>query len=299
MHHRLEKWRDWYRHRDQEFLRREVDWTLRWFLRPRGLIWFVLGLLIVVLPSLFLSTDPTLVLQSPRSGIVLLVSFFYLLQVYSLWLSHVQKRAIAPLQKERFRDLFLTNVRPADLWPGLLAAPVISYCVLKIIPTVIAYIISIFRGTLAESYLTTITRLAPTIYWLDPLVPIFAYMTPFVFCVSSVAWIAGLTAFVVKRVLPESGYFAVGFYTVVGGIVIYLPALGLSIGAAILQLIWTFASAKSGGGFAPSMQTMLFVQFVLSPTATFLMSIAVFVWSLRSLRSEKFWNKLRARAEKF
>lgn len=123
---------EWYRHPGQELLRGEVAWTWRWLFRGTGRGWLVLYAALVIAADVVWRVAPQrftgAIVTLPAQGFYLAGGLFFPANValIAMWVQLIRRRSLAPLGASRLPDLLASRFDSRDLWPALLAAPVIG-----------------------------------------------------------------------------------------------------------------------------------------------------------------------------
>lgn len=301
------RFREWFHHPAQSFLRFELDWVRRFLFRGPGLVW-LFAYAALCAASAFIT--PRL-LESVRNPMNAAGTYGWVLASYAvnggsfflslaLWISVLQRRTFRFLQKERFRDLYLTRATPRDLFPALMVAPVLVDGALKAIGGLSLYAVGIIGGSSAilgglPEYTTSFIdeRIVKAYELLWPLFP------P-VWWVYSLIYSAAITAFVASNSLPRGTLFSIVAMTMIGSFIVNLPGwivMAIGMAAVFLGVMSVTITTTTSTAVATSNYSLPIMIFAVAPLLTMLTCFVVTASCLRRLRSEKTWNKLRSAAE--
>ena len=206
----IERLKRFYRDPEQELLRREVAWFRGWALRGPGKWWLV------------------------GYGVVTLVPFIailgWVIQIV-LWIQLLRRRTFAPLEGGRLSDTLMTGLGNRNLWPALMAAPLL----LKAVTVIWSGVVGLAWtgiGTLLGSTLGMFGLMTVRGGWaleFPVLVPIAVTLQT----VTGMLAALGMTAFVTRNCLRRSTVLSIVLYSALFMIILWVVAMGVSIAGYI------------------------------------------------------------------
>lgn len=120
--------RRWWRMPDQYLLRRETRWAVRWLTRSAGIWWLIAALgLAAMFVYAFLPASLNWEFE------VFLAYCIFMVSLLGLWLWLMIQRAYLFSADQQLEDIASARFKPLQLWPGLLAAPVLIPSLLFIV----------------------------------------------------------------------------------------------------------------------------------------------------------------------
>jgi hypothetical protein len=205
------------------------------------------------------------------------------LVMLGIWVFLIRRRLLAPFGWERAYALRLAPLRGKDLWPALLAAPVIVLGVLAFIRLVVFYLRILFGLFFGGALLSPGQASVSPLVWglvlgIDPLAEFVAW----------VIFAAGATAFVALRCVPKAGTGAVVAWILTASAFVVVPA----------EILGRCLTASGARLYSPEIDmNAIYLHFALASLAKALLSalIALILWrkSLASLRGEKTMDRIR------
>lgn len=259
---------------EQELLRRELRWTRLWFRRSLGLAFSLIFLLLGVVIGYCRTAGS----GSPRAD--RLESFFIVASgalAIGLWVYLIESRTLLPLTRPRARELLMTSIDASALWPGLLVAPIL-------IPTL--HFSILYAGVLGAEVIATLPGARdPLPMFAGALSALFLTMLRLAFLL---AFLSAVSAFSVRRVLPQGGFYR----TLAWGFVGFLYALSL---AAVLLRGAIFSDGLIWAGLDSSWITLTLRALQWALWGTLLLAAYAGIWrrNLRDLRSPRMLDELR------
>lgn len=262
---------DWRDHPDQELLRREFAWSMRWFRSPSGSGFLVVYPTLIVsvrfLRASLISSD-----QNPFDSLsTLLVWYTGILPPVLLLFGAVylfQRRTMAPLSKAELPDLISGDIDRRSIWPALLTAPVLLYLVAGVIAMMISAVATLGA---AGTMLLRIPRLM--------LYPVIA-----------VAHGAAASAFTAFCLAPKGDWLRIVLLLFLTPVVLGL-LVGIVVGVAFTRMYDLNVSQ------ADQERTAYILFGLVQPALSLTLDGALYYFSLRGLRSERMWSRLRTAAE--
>lgn len=272
MNSNIAKLQEWYRRPEQEILRREIRWSIRWFRRPFGLVF----------SAAFVGMEVYNCAVLRRTGYNYVLPAVIGLTVLGLWVYLTKKRSLAPLRSERFGDLYLTRLTGRDLWPALITSPVFIYGVFAFAEDSIKAVFEIAYGPPAtRSDFMVLTKI-DSIRWLVELVGRHYWVRHIAGFFYDIPFIVGLTAFSLASTLPRTSYFALMVRVFIGLVLFLLP-----------QFLLAFATF---GQIGIDYAHQVLWDSLIAPLFTIAIALLAFRDSIRRLHSARKWEKLRENA---
>lgn len=266
----------WYRSPQQELMRRELLWTLRWLKSPLGLVLLFAQLLVPILFRIMSSMDLRMTFSSPfliRSN-----SIFYgfftvaqLLLTYGAWAYLYQLRCIAPFRSGRLHDLLLSDLKATSLWPGLFMAPVAVGVCFKIL---LLGLTPLTGGN--TFFIKNFVDFVPSFH-----VPLSYALFSLFHLAHGLVFTLAISAFVSCFVVPKGGGIRSALFLSLGILISVVPYRILS-GVIILPLF--------SGEWIP-------IYVVARESFRLAIEILVFWICMKWLHSERFWERLRGHVE--
>lgn len=295
----------WYRHPEQELLRREIAWLARWMTRPPGVVW--------VLACVF--CHAAIVVASFWAGEL---GFFamYLgmlsaplaLVNFGITLYFIQLRTLAPFQPGLLPQIWMSSLNQRNFWPALLAAPILFATLMTLIQSLMGIPVSIatYRvmasgtafpspppGTGAAAVAANPMEMFGSVY--------FIVLTALGF-VSALVMRPALVAFVAWQCFPRRRSVGEIFlWYILGWIICHVPVFAIQM-VGMLYGFLTMISASvsvSGGTSAPTfiMTWMKFSQ-IAGVCAMIIAPLILLPLSIRQLRRPGQMERLRIEAER-
>ncbi|MCH8218586.1 MAG: hypothetical protein IH892_17645 [Planctomycetes bacterium] len=281
----------WYRHADQELLRGEVLWTLRWLRRPFGVFGLIAyaGLLFA---KGYVSDRG---MPGPFSASGQLGLYAWLL-LFGLWSHIFRRRTLGPLQKDRLPAFLATSASGTGLWPGLLGAPIVLIASFALLAAAVPLI-----GQMLPGYSLLHIHPFDGYAWVNPLG--FGLIRLGHLAQHLVVWMA-ITAYTARSLLERQRSHA-GIPRIFGkGLLAWLGIhmrlglvyCGVGICLSIASFIVPDLVPSRAGDFGPVPEAPYGWHLWLIG-AVFLVSVPLWRRSLQALQSLQTWENLRAYAE--
>ncbi len=149
---------DWYHRPEQELLRRELAWFVRWIRRPMPFLVFLALFLAIFLFRL----NNHYALKVAASGkyppsslswwIAYILGLGEALAVFMLLGFLLRRRTLAIFAKGRLVDLVLSDLGPKELWPALLVSPIIAMWVIATYRHLVALVFAVIQPQFPQEY---------------------------------------------------------------------------------------------------------------------------------------------------
>lgn len=293
--------RAWLNHPDQRFALNELQWLRRWIARPPGLVW----LAIYIISFAGANAAAVLIHRTLDQLLVMVYSilsaglgFASTLVLYGIWIMLIHQRSLRMMRPDRLRDLLTTPTGPKELWPALLAAPLVLLWALSVVSFIVQLIAMVLNPVEANVFAGLLARLRPTMHvsaierWTLWAIEILVWFSPLIIFVFGLFWSMALTAYAVRASLPRGGPMRIIIHLALGSIFTYLPATFVVV-ITMIRGAFTPPSLAGGGDMKA-----LVIYFGAVPLLMALSTWVLWRYSIGWLRSEKGFERLRAYAEK-
>jgi hypothetical protein len=274
--------------RPQSLLEREIHWAIRWTTRRWGLTVLLLFLGLWA-AEMTLTVHGARVYGSNRLPYeipIFLLMLARILLFTMLWFYLLMRRTLRPFAHGRLSDLLVTPLASRDLWPALIAGPVLVLFMLSLATELLYIFLPLGLGDPyypLHAYLRAPqTMSADDLLWIRRIVWIDAPVT----LVSDALFYAASCAMAAAIALPSGRAVRLAFA--------FFLTLLMVVPQVVLE-IWSDQRAVLAGKVAGRDQ--LLSDFILGPLVTSLIALLVLTLAYAHLRSPRFWARLRAWSE--
>lgn len=292
----------WYRHIDQELLRREVRWTLRWMTRGWGGLWMA-ALTICQLGIAYASFG---IEGMGLFGIWLAwLSTPLFLANFGIIIYLIHKRSLRLFDAGSLRHLYMSSLGPRDLWPALLAAPLLFAAATTVIqmtlsiPVTLNMFAAMRSGALGLPGPTRAGAGSATVTLPNAME---MYSTGYMLAMSALGILSmlvirpALMAFTAWRCFPRrESSTKVFLWYAFGWLLCHAPPVAAQIAGTLLMT----AYSASAGGFPGFFTVFIKYSQIVGTGVTLLLALAMLWISLWQLRKPWQWDRLRIETERW
>lgn len=293
----MDRFRAWYRAPEREILRREVAWFGRWLRRPWIAVWLAVYVALMcgwILITRAVARDP--------SGAWFAGSIFGLFATtatlvnLALWIRLIHARTLVPFSPGRRRDLLLTPLGAADLWPGLLTAPALFAALIAATGGVVGVVGVTLNAIAGTRNFTVIVRAGATG---AGTLGSWVYSFPIQLAISVGSAGVGLLlkiaagAFAAWQSLPnQSTETRIFLRVALAYVACYAPA-------TVFSWVLMFGTVATVGASPPPMLAEIagVIGILSVPIVSGAIAFVILLFSWRGLIHPKTWEKIRACGE--